>query len=212
MALAKLSFDGIKSKTEQTANSDPIFPSELNAEAELVAASILDLSEQHEAIGAQLEQDKNQLARHIVRPWFLKTYHGAAAVPSSCIVKVGARGVRVAFKDAYARLNDESVILSILGESNTKRLFRQKFEVKVDGDRIPEKKQQDVIDALAALTEKFNLPDGTITFSAYVAPVPGFKEKRFTELPLEQSLALEEKINGGKGLTQMAVSTKGVKV
>lgn len=170
-----------------------------------------------------MEVDKAELVRVHVRPWYFQHYHRVAEAPGSVIIHFTTPGsgagvspatppedgaVRVTVKEQYNKFPDESAFLPVIGEAQVGKYFRQSFELKVDGDKLPSDRAGDLIDELQALFAKYGCADA-LESKECVVPVENFKALRLTEMDLAQSLALENV--GDKGLTMCTVSTKNVR-
>jgi hypothetical protein len=119
----------------------------------------------------------------------------------------------------YAFPCDTEPFTAILGEELVGDYFRQAFELKVKGDRLPTESAGDpenpdktkadmLVERVKALFAEFGCSDA-LESKECIVPVENFKTLRLTNLSLEQSLALERV--GDKGLTQCSVSTKGTR-
>jgi hypothetical protein len=116
--------------------------------------------------------------------------------------------VRVTVKEQYYSFPNEDAFVPVLGEEGVAKYFRQAFELKVDGDKLPSDRAGELVSNLQDLFAKYGCSDA-LEAKECVVPVDNFKALRFAELELAQSLALENV--GDKGLTQCSVSTKGTK-
>jgi hypothetical protein len=215
--LKKVQLGGIARKKDDTSNKYPIYPDEDGAAGEL-AARVAERQEQFDALKSALETDKAELGRVMVRPWYLRHFHRKSDVPSSVLVQWKVPGdadtpdrtgaVRVTVKEQYYTFATEESFVPILGDQVSK-FFRQSFELKVNGDKLPgQSRGQEFLEKLQALFAEYDCSDA-LEARECVVPVDNFKALRFTEMDLEQSLALENV--GDKGLTECSVSTKGVK-
>ena len=216
--LKKVSLGAIaKKEKDTTANKYPVYPDETGAASEL-AARIADRQEQFDALKSALETDKAELSRVLIRPWYLQHFHRKTDVPSSVLVnwkapanplagpdqEVRTGAVRVTVKEQYYSFDGEDSFVPILGDQVAK-YFRQAFELKIDGDKLPSDKAGELGEKLQTLFAEYGCLDA-LEAKETVVPVNNFKALRFTEMDLTQSLALETV--GDKGLTECAVSTK----
>ena len=217
--LKKRNLGGIAKKKDDTSNKYPVFPDENGAGAEL-AARIAERQEQFDALKSSLETDKAELARTLIRPWYLRHFHRKTDVPSSVLVNWTTKGdpqagtedksgtVRVTVKEQYYSFPSEDPFIPILGDQVAK-YFRQSFEMKIDGDKLPgAAKGDEFLEKLQALFAQYDCSDALVAKECIV-PVENFKALRFAEMSLAESLALENV--GDKGLTECSVSTKGVR-
>jgi hypothetical protein len=216
--LKKLNLGGIAKKKEEGKTAYPVFPDPDGVAAE-IAARIAARSEEFDALKSALETYKAELARIHVRPWYLGHFHRKTEVPSSVLVNYivpadpqaktpETKGtVRVTVKEQYCAFPNEDPFIPILGDRVSK-YFRQSFELKIDGDKLPADRASDLVEKIQQLFAEYDCADA-LEAKECVVPVDNFKALRFAELELAESLALENV--GDKGLTQCSVSTKGVR-
>lgn len=217
--LKKVGLGGIAKKKEDTSNKYPVYPDEDGRAAE-IAARIAERQEQFDALESALETDKAELGRVLIRPWYLRHFHRRTDAASSVLVnytipaepntpgstpRTGA--VRVTVKEQYYPFPDENVFTPILGD-RTADFFRQSFELKIKGDKLPVDKAGELVEKIQQLFAEYDCSDA-LEAKENILPVENFKARRLAELDLAQSLALENV--GEKGLTYVSVSTKGVR-
>ncbi len=116
--------------------------------------------------------------------------------------------VRVTVKEQYYSFPSEDPFVPILGEEGVAKYFRQAFELKIKGDKLPADKAGELVEKLQALFTEYGCSDALEAKEA-VVPIDNFKALRFSEMELAQSLGLENV--GDKGLTECSVSTKGTR-
>ena len=116
--------------------------------------------------------------------------------------------VRVTVKEQYYAFPDETPFIPILGEEGVAKYFRQAFELKIKGDKLPTDKAAELIEKLQSLFADYGCTEA-LEAKECIVPVENFKALRFSEMELAQSLALENV--GDKGLTECSVSTKGTR-
>jgi len=140
-------------------------------------------------------------------------------VPSSVLVPwkapAGAEGqpaasgtVRVTVKEQYYSFPTEDPFIPILGEELVAKYFRQAFELKIKGDKLPSDKAGELVEKVQALFAEYGCSDA-LEAKECVVPVENFKALRFAEMDLAHSLALENV--GDKGLTECSVSTRNTR-
>ena len=170
-ALRKVSFGAIAARKDDTKTAYPVFPAD-PVVAEIVAR-ILYRTELFEALKGALETDKAEL-KFKVAPFYFTANHKRHEVPSSVSVAAapefkdmdleGNEVVRktpgtealVTFQNRYPLLADESGLLPVLGVAVTQSLFRQSFELKIKGDKLPADTTQELMNRLQALFAEFN--------------------------------------------------------
>ena len=216
--LKKVSLGGIAKKKDDTTNKYPVYPDE-DGKASEIAARIAERQDQFEALKSSLETDKAELGQVLIRPWYLEHFHRKTDVPSSVLVNwtrpadpqagtpAASGTVRVTVKEAYAKFPSEDAFQHILGDQ-VEKFFRQSFELKIDGDKLPGDKASELIEKVQALFQEYDCADA-LEAKECIVPVENFKALRLAEMDLAQSLALESV--GDKGLTQVAISTKNVR-
>jgi hypothetical protein len=111
-------------------------------------------------------------------------------VPSSISVVSPQGEVLVTFQNRYSMLPDETGLLPVLG-TRTDEFFRQSFELKIKGDKLPEDRVQELMDKLQSLFAEFGATDA-LEVKEGVKPVEQFHAARHLELTPEQNLALEQ--------------------
>jgi len=217
--LKKVSLGGIAKKKEDTSNKYPVYPDEEGKAAE-IAARIAERQEQFDALESSLETDKAELGRILIRPWYLQHFHRKTDVPSSVLVnytipadpnlpgsKPQPGTVRVTVKEQYYPFPSEDLFIPILGDK-TEEFFRQSFELKIKGDKLPGEKASELVEKIQKLFADYDCSDA-LEAKENILPVENFRARRLAELDLAQSLALENV--GEKGLTYVSVSTKGIR-
>jgi hypothetical protein len=217
--LKKVKLSGIAKRKEDSSSKYPIYPDEEGKAAE-IAARIAERQEQFDALESALETDKAELGRILIRPWYLQHFHRRTDVPSSVLVnytiapdpsvpggKPQPGTVRVTVKEQYYSFPSEDPFIPILGDK-TEQFFRQCFELKIKGDKLPADKAGELVEKVQQLFAEYDCSDA-LEAKENILPVENFKARRFSELDLAQSLALETV--GEKGLTYVSVSTKGVR-
>lgn len=192
-ALKKVSFGNIAKKTEPAKTAYPLMPETRDSAA--LAARILKRTEEFEALKGALETDKAEL-KMLAAPHYFTANHGRHEVPSSVAVHAKDEDgkvigeVLVTFQNRYPMLPDEAAVAPILGE-RTGEFFRQSFELKIKGDKLPEDRTQELMDELQELFNKYNATDA-IEVREGVKPTKEFHEARHLELSVEQNLQLEQ--------------------
>jgi hypothetical protein len=216
--LKKVSLGGIAKKKEDSSAKYPVYPDEEGKAAE-IAARIAERQDQFDALKSALETDKEELGRVMIRPWYLQHFHRRTDVPSSVIVNYHVEAdpgngieerqgsVRVTVREQYYAFPSEDAFTSVLGDE-VEKYFRQSFELKIDGDKLPADKSPELIEKLQSLFAECDCSDA-LEAKECVLPVKNFKSLRFSEMELCQSLELEN--IDDKGLTMVSVSTKGVR-
>jgi hypothetical protein len=203
--LKRVSFGKIAKKDETTKTAYPVLPAD-DKSAE-IAARILYRTELFDALKGALETDKAEL-KFLVAPYYFKVNHGRHEVPSSVSVAAAAQfkdfdengravvrktpgsEALVTFQNRYSMLADESGLLPVLGD-HTGEFFRQSFELKIKGDKLPEDRVQELMDRLQSLFAEFGATDA-LEVKEGVKPTAEFHAARHLQLTPEQNLALEQ--------------------
>src|SRR5580698_3734239 len=185
-ALKRVSFGKIVTKKDETKTAYPVFDHPQAAE---IAARIIERTDQFEALKGALETDKAEL-KMLTAPHYFAVNHGRHEVPSSVSVPSPKGEVLVTFANRYSQLPDETGLLPVLGE-HTGEWFRQSFELKIKGDKLPEDKTQELLDRLQNLFAEFGATDA-LEVKEGVKPVETFHAQRHLLLSPEQNVALEQ--------------------
>ena len=187
--LKKLSFGKIATVKAETKTTYPVFP-DANGEAAIIAARIIDRVEQLAALESAVDVDKGEL-RLRTRSFYFTTNHGRHDVPSSVAVNSPKGEVLVTFQSRCAMLKDETPVQEVLGAELTGKFFRQAFEFKIAGDKLPSDKAQEFVNELQELMESYGCADA-LEVKSSIKPTTEFHAARHLELTTEQNLALDE--------------------
>ena len=200
--LKKVTFGPIAAKAPETKTAYPVFPDE-NGQAAIIAARIVRRGEELEALDGALKLDKAEL-RMAVRGFYFTTNHGKGDVPSSISVPFPADAEHrvdptaplapsgealVTFQNRYSAVVEDAVA-PILGD-DIELYFRQSFEIKVEGDKLPDDKVEEILAELTTLFAKFNAT-AALTVKDQIKPKPDFHTLRHSKLTVAQNLALDE--------------------
>lgn len=137
---------------------------------------------------------KAQLAPHIKQTYFARFAGGAP--DSTMLVDVpfkrdGKPGVHQVKLVTQARYATKCTDLAALGDAAEH--FRMSTVVKIDMAKIPEAKQQPLVDAILAAAEKHGIEEG-IDYTQCVQPKAGFHEARTTLFTPERNLDIDAEI------------------
>ena len=186
--LKKVSFGGIAKKKEDTKTAYPIFP-DANGQAATIAARVIERTAELEALEGALETDKAEL-KMMATPFYFQNAHGKAEVASSVAVKAGDKEVLVTFQNRYKALPDETPVAGILGD-RLPTCFKQSFELKIEGDKLPVSGADELLAELQELFAKHNATDA-LSVKECIKPLPDFHARRHIALSVEENLALEQ--------------------
>ncbi|MEY2411062.1 MAG: hypothetical protein QOF48_3732 [Verrucomicrobiota bacterium] len=186
--LKKVNFGGITKKKEDTKTAHPVVP-DPNGELAIIAARIRQRVDEFDALEASLETDKKEL-RCLVTPFYFTNSHGKADVASSVSVKSAGGEVLVTFQNRYKQLPDERPLVPLLGE-HVASYFKQSFELKIDGDKLPIDGADELLAKLQALFAEYNATDA-LSVKECVKPQSDFHAKRHLLLTAEQNMAIDE--------------------
>ena len=184
----KISFGGISKKKADTKTVYPNLP-DADGENARIAQRIIERTDQFEALKGALETDKSELRLRATLPYF-QINQGKHEIPSSLSVASPAGEVLVTFQNRYSGLENDSAILPILGEQ-TSKFFRQRFELKIDGDKLPQTHAQELLDELQALFTKYNAMDA-LEVKENIKPDSEFHSARHLILTPEQNFRLNQ--------------------
>jgi hypothetical protein len=189
-AIKKINFGGIATKKEGSKTSYPALPDPCGDVAKL-ASDIINEQRDMEALEGSIKIKKMEL-KTLAQEFFFNHSHGKADIPSS-IEAVGTtpdEKVLVTFQNRYSAIADETPIIEVLGEDITAKFFRQFFELKIDGDKIPVDSANALIAAIQELFSEYGASDA-LTFKAAIKPTDEFHKARHTALSVDENLAVE---------------------
>ena len=187
--IKKLNFGGIAQKVEKTATEYPSLP-DPSGEVATIASEIIAESREFEVLKTSLENKKKEL-RKMSQEFYFQHLHGKHEIPSSIEAGEGDQKVLVTFTSRCSALADETPVIKSIGAERTAQFFRQAFELKIDGDKIPADRAEDLIGAIQNLFAEYNCPEA-LTFKAVIKPTPDFHTARHTTLSVEENLAVDE--------------------
>jgi hypothetical protein len=188
--IRKINLGGIAQKTEKKATEYPSLPDPSGVVAQL-ASDIIAESREFEALEGSLKIKKAEL-RAMSQEFYFQHLHGKHEIPSS----VEAKGmnpdekVLVTFSSRYSTLADETPVIEAIGADRTAQFFRQSFELKIDGDKIPADRAEELIGEIQTLFASHNCPEA-LTAKAVIKPTPDFHTARHTTLTVEENLAVD---------------------
>ena len=185
--LKKVSFGKIATKKADSKTAYPTYPA-TDAEAAVIAERILERSEQYEALKGALMTDKAELKLRVAGFYF-QSNHLKHEVPSSVSVQSPKGEVLVTFQNRYGSLESEDVLLPILGDK-TAEYFRQGFELKIKGEKLPAGSEQLLLDELQELFAKYNATDA-LEVKEGIKPVAEFHAKRHLVFTPEVNMQIE---------------------
>jgi hypothetical protein len=188
-AIKKINLGGIAVKTEKKGTEYPQLPDPTGDVAKLTS-DIINESREMEALEGSLKIKKMEL-KTLAQGFFFNHLHGKHDIPSS-VEAIGNpdEKVLVTFQNRYAAIQDESTIIEVLGEERTAQFFRQSFELKIDGDKIPADSAEALIDAIQTLFAEYNASEA-LTAKAVIKPTAEFHTARHTALSVDENLAVE---------------------
>ena len=187
--IKKINLGGIATKTEKKNTEYPALPDPSGDVAKLTT-DIVHESREFESLEGSLKLKKAEL-RSLSQEFFFQHLHGKHDIPSSVEAKgLNDEKVLVTFQSRYASLTDETPIIEAIGPDKTAQFFRQSFELKIDGDKIPSNAAEDLIGALQNLFAEYNCPEA-LTAKAIIKPTSDFHTARHTSLSVEENMAVE---------------------
>ena len=188
--IKKINLGGIATKAEKKTTEYPTLPDPSGDVAKLTSDIITETRE-FEALEGSLKLKKAEL-RSMSQEFYFQHLHGKHEIPSS----VEAKGmnpdekVLVTFSSRYATLSDEAPVIEAIGAERTAEFFRQSFELKIDGDKIPADRAEELIGEIQTLFAAHNCPEA-ISAKAVIKPTPNFHTARHSALSVEENLAVE---------------------
>jgi hypothetical protein len=189
--IKKINLAGISaSKEKTTGTAYPILP-DPSGDVAALASDLIAESRELEALESSIEIKKAEI-RSIAQGFFFEHLHGKHDIPSSveAVGKNPGENVLITFSSRYKTIPDESGLLETIGPERTAQYFRQSFELKVDGDKIPADNAEQLIMELQALFAGYNASEA-LTAKSVIKPTPDFHTARHSTLSVEENMAVE---------------------
>jgi hypothetical protein len=164
---------------------------EVSEETRALLEQFLQIEPQFKELEKQSKSLKQQISPAIKSDYF-RQFAGATAPDSTLIAHVGDKRVRLVFSEnRYSSLcADDRAIIATIGPELAGQFFSQATELKLDLDKVPEEKQQPLIEAVLAAAQKLGITDG-ISAKQYIKPRPGFHAARTRLLTPEQNAQID---------------------
>lgn len=199
--IGRVNLSAIGKKVEKTKTA---YPTLATPRAVELAGLILKLSDEDEAIKANLDINKADL-RSLVLPEYFKRHAGRAEVPSSMsITAPDGREVLVSMTSRYKQPVDLDELTALIGgELEAAKCLKPSFKLEIDSSKIPVDKQQEVVNELVAVLTKFGCADA-LAAKESIAPVEDFHVARHTRFTPEVNMKIEDLMP-----MTVAVKTKG---
>lgn len=189
--IKKINLAGISVKSEKPGKTEyPVLPDPSGDIATLASALIAE-SRELEALEGSVEIKKAEL-RSSAQAFYFEAMHGKHDIPSS-VEALGSQPdekVLVTFSSRYKAVPDEAPLIEAIGAEHTARFFRQSFELKIDGDKIPADAAESVIMQLQALFAEHNASDA-LSAKSVIKPTDDFHTARHSTLTVEENLAVD---------------------
>ena len=125
-------------------------------------------------------------AGQLAKPEWFKYWQGRGDAGSTMVVDVGGSDVQIIFKNAYSKKGDPAA-LDALGLSEH---FTTATTLKIEMEKIPEEKRQDLVEAILAAAAELGIVDG-ISATEAVVPKPGVHASRHVLFTPEQNIAID---------------------
>jgi hypothetical protein len=188
VGIKKLNLGGIALKKEKTATEYPSIPA--TDDTMSLVTDIINETRELEALEGSLNIKKGEI-RSLSQDFYFQHLHGKHDIPSS-VEAVGLNGekVLVTFSSRYKTLTDEDQLIGAIGAERTAQFFRQAFELKVDGDKIPADRAEELIGAIQNLFAEHNCTEA-LTAKAVIKPTSDFHTARHTTLSVEENIAVD---------------------
>ena len=185
--IKKLNLSGIARSAEKPGKEYPVLPDPDGQVAPLVE-SIIEHSRQVEALEGALNVEKAELTA-MAKQFYFEACRGKTTIPSSVSARAGATEVLVTFQNRYKGTPDDEALSRIAGE-DTARYFRQSFELRINGDEIPEAEAETLIEEIQALFARHNATSA-LTAKAIIKPTKEFHTARHTAFAPDQNLEID---------------------
>lgn len=145
-----------------------------------------------EALEGSVDATKRELISGLFPKWL--DLNASSRVHNGTVVLKGeSRDIQMTFKSAFTKVPADKAdsVKEAVGEATFNEYFRQKVDAKINFDLVPEDKQQQLFDGIAALLQDLGVVN-CLTLSNVVVPVDGFNEVRASKLTKAQNEALEQ--------------------
>ena len=182
---ARINLGGIAKKPAASATKQKTYPS-VPTSPDIV--KLVDFLVEHMPFVDAVKTGKEDLAG-VITPFYFEHATGRAEVESSVLARGTKDELMVVFPKQLVGAFSESDIRPVLGEAKTAEFFRPKWEIKVDGDKIPAPVAQDLVNGLVALFAQHGCADALSQSEKFV-PLEVFHLQRHTLLTPAQNLAL----------------------
>jgi len=185
--IKKLNLGGIAQKSEKSGKDYPVLPDPDGEIAKLVE-TITEHSRQVEAIEGALAVEKAELTA-MAKQFYFENSRGKTAIPSSVSARAGSTEVLVTFQNRYKGTNDDEAISRIVGDAAA-QYFRQSFELRINGDEIPEAEAETLIGELQGLFARHNA-SAALSAKAIIKPTKEFHTARHTAFDRDTNLEID---------------------
>lgn len=185
--IKKLNLGAIAQKSEKSAKAYPVLPE--NGDVARLVDSIMEHSRQLDALEGSLNVEKAELTS-LAKQFYFDTNAGKTAIPSSISAKSASEEILVTFQNRYKGTNDDAAIAALIGADNAARYFKQSFELRVNGDAIPEDAAETLIEEMQELFARHNA-SAALTAKAIIKPTKEFHTARHTALDQAANLELD---------------------
>lgn len=186
--IKKINLGGIAAPKEKKGADYPLLPDPDGDVSKLVQDIIAETREL-EALTGSLDAKKAEL-RTLASGFYFDHLHGRHEIPSSIECKNCSDSVLVTFSSRYKTITDESGLIEAIGDDRTAQYFRQAFELKIDGDKLPPEQAENIITALQELLAENNAAEA-LSAKSVIKPTPDFHTARHTALTVEENRAVE---------------------
>lgn len=163
----------------------------LKVPAEIIDTLAAQLDEL-DALEGAVDVTKKSLVADLFPAW-LDLNASSHTHNGTVVLKGETRDIQMTFKSAFTKVaaDKSDSIREAVGEATFNEFFRQKVDAKIDFDKVPEAKQQELFDGIATLLNGLGLVN-CLTLSNVIIPVEGFNEVRASKLTKSQNEALEQ--------------------
>ncbi|MEA3207892.1 MAG: hypothetical protein QOE70_949 [Chthoniobacter sp.] len=191
VGIKKINLGGIiATSPKNTGKEYPALPDPDGEVARLVTEIVAD-QDALDALDASIEIKKGEL-RALATPFYFERNHGLHEIPSSIEARnAEGKSVLVAFQNRYTQCSDDGPLIELLGGERAGRFFRQAFELKIAGDKVPEAAVETLIAELQELFARHNASEA-LSAKATIKPTADFHAARHSQLTVEENLTLEK--------------------
>ena len=185
MTTTKLNFGKLKKAETKSKTEYPIHPDK-DGEFAVLATELIRLKGESD----KFADGKKQFCGEAM-PYYFEYHSQKRDVSSSLEFRTDGKSVLVTPQNRYRAMDDVGMGSLADIDANIPDYFQSTFEIKVNGDKLPFDKAQDIIDDLAAVFGKYECEDA-ISYNQRQKPIETFHAARHQLFDIETNLRINE--------------------